>query len=119
MNDQELKDQIKKSVAQISDNLDGEMLSKLNQARHAALDYSAQKNSSSWLGWSIAGSSVAAALVLVITMNQPQLDSSKLTTGAFIQDVEILAQESELDFYADLEFVDWLAFNDLELEAYN
>ncbi len=87
--------------------LDGATLSKLNQARQAAL---AELERPGWLalpGWLPAGGAVAAAMMVALLVRQG-LVPAEVPDRAAAEDIEILLSGEELDLYEDLEFYAWL-----------
>lgn len=117
------------------EHFDGRTLSRLTQARHAALDaarYTA-KARSQWWSWKLLAplSAAAAAMVLAISLAlnpsaRTGLDSSStLFASSFIEEMEgvdaelpdkleIIAGEDSLEFYRDVDFYAWL---ESELDA--
>jgi hypothetical protein len=109
------------------EHLDGHTLSRLTQARHAALD--AAKNRSQWSNWKVLAplSATAAAMVLAITLalnpasrTQQDAASTTLLANSMINGttdaldsnlpdkLEIIASEDSLEFYRDVDFYAWL-----------
>jgi hypothetical protein len=111
------------------EHLDGRTLSRLTQARHAALE--AAKGRSllgSWGGWNwklLAPISMAAAamvLAMTLTMNPSQHTLQSTIMANNLSDesandlpdkLEIIAAEDSLEFYRDVDFYAWL---DAELD---
>lgn len=89
--------------------LDGRTLSRLTQARHAALAQLAQPARHWWRAYVPAGAAAAVAvLAVVIWSGQPV---SGPTAGP-VDDMELLADADAPDFVADgddLEFYEWAA----------
>ncbi|MDJ0916179.1 MAG: hypothetical protein QNJ05_00345 [Woeseiaceae bacterium] len=87
------------------DSLDAATLSRLNQARHAAVEKSPRR----WpplLRWAPAGGLATAAAVALLLMQSPALIE---TPGdASTVDMEILLSEDNLEMLEDLEFYDWI-----------
>lgn len=95
------------------DGLDAAALSRLNQGRHAALEQLASGNSRSvWMTWVPAGGIAAAAIVTMIVMRGPEIESMPSEVAS---DFEILLEGESLEMYEDLEFYSWM--DDVELEA--
>ena len=88
-------------------------LSRLNQGRHAALEQLANGNSKAvWMRWLPAGGIAAAALISIIVMRGPEIESMPIEVAS---DFEILLQGESLEMFEDLEFYSWM--DDVELET--
>ena len=94
--------------------LDGRTLSRLNQARHAALDAARGVGALSWFsrGWLPAGATAAVALALVLWTNRPNV--TLLAAGdssSALEDVDLLADNDALDLAqdGDADFYEWAA----------
>ena len=94
--------------------LDGHTLSRLTQARHAALN---QLQRPVWLGWRAlvpTGAAAAAVLAVVMLLNRPGAETSGTiaqNVNSF-EDMELLADADAPDFVddgEDLEFYEWAA----------
>ena len=104
------------------DHLDGRTLSRLTQARYAALE-AAKTRSPLWhWKWLAPVTATAAATVLSITLinnssrvSQPNMASnlSELSIADLPDKLEIIAAEDSLEFYRDVDFYAWL---DTELD---
>lgn len=95
------------------ESLDATALSRLNQGRHAALEQLASgRSKAEWLRWLPAGGVAAAALITLIVMRGPEIESMPVEV---VSDFEILLQGESLEMFEDLEFYSWM--DDLELEA--
>lgn len=86
--------------------LDGAALSRLNQARHAALENleNAEANAN-WRRWVPAGGVAAIALVSVLVLRGPEVDNIPDEAAA---DFEILLEGESLEMFQDLEFYSWI-----------
>lgn len=103
--------QLAEQLRQSEDAIDMATRSKLNRARHAALD---QANASAFFSmpqWLAFGSSVCAALLIAMVFvdqapitNQTPLNS---LSSILTEDVAI-AIDNDLELYDDLEFYEWL-----------
>lgn len=95
------------------DRLDAATLSRLNRARHRALqEVSATRPQTQWLRWVPVTGVAAAAVVAVMVMNAPvtvETGESIMTT-----DFELLLEDDNLEMFEDLEFYSWLEAADLE-----
>jgi hypothetical protein len=90
--------------------LDAHTLSRLNQARHTALD-AARKDRVVMPHWLMpAGSAAAMALVAVVTVqymrDAPHAEVN--TSVNALEDMDIIASNEELDLLQDVDFYDWL-----------
>jgi hypothetical protein len=93
--------------------LDGAALSRLNQGRHAALEQLASgRSKAAWTRWAPAGGVAAAALLTMIVMRAPEMESMPVEV---VSDFEILLEDENLQMLEDLEFYSWL--DDVDLDA--
>ncbi len=93
--------------------LDGAALSRLNQGRHAALEQLASgRSKAAWTRWAPAGGVAAAALLTMIVMRAPEMESMPVEV---VSDFEILLEDESLQMLEDLEFYSWL--DDVDLDA--
>jgi hypothetical protein len=92
--------------------LDGRTLSRLNQARHAALA-GAQRPARQGFRFLVpAGATAAAVLAVVMWMGRPVLETTVPMASNSIEDLELLADADAPDFVEDgedLEFYEWAA----------
>jgi len=95
------------------DRLDAATLSRLNQARHRALEEVSKSGARTrWVRWVPVTGVAAAAVVAVMVINAPGTigtDDSITTT-----DFELLLEEDGLEIFEDLEFYSWLDAVDLD-----
>jgi len=113
-NSEERPDQIEQRTRQLFDegvaSLDAHTLSRLNQARHKALDI-ARKDRVVMPRWLMRAGSVAAiALVAAVSfqyMHASQHSELNASVNA-MEDMEIIASSEELDLLQDVDFYDWL-----------
>ncbi len=102
------------------DTLDGERLSKLNQARHRALEQLDRRSPlASWFTVVPAGALAAVALVAVLLTLRVDDTGTPLPGATTAEDVdfELLINDDNLEMLEDLEFYSWLdadAFEDGE-----
>lgn len=93
--------------------LDGRTLSRLTQARHAALDRLQQPARHWWRAYVPAGAAAAVAvLAVVLWSGNPALESNLTTSTSPVEDIELLADADAPDFVddgEDLEFYEWAA----------
>ena len=93
--------------------LDGAALSRLNQGRHAALEQLASgRSKAAWTRWAPAGGVAVAALLTMIVMRAPEMESMPVEV---VSDFEILLEDENLQMLEDLEFYSWL--DDVDLDA--
>jgi hypothetical protein len=93
--------------------LDGRTLSRLTQARHAALSRAEKPAREAWRSWMPAGAAAAAVLVTVVWMAQPEERAAPVAAnGGALEDIELLPDAEAPDFVSDiddLEFYEWAA----------
>jgi len=96
------------------DRLDAAALSRLNRARHAALDELRQPSSAGqWVRWMPATGIAAAVLITVMVMRGPR-DIEFIVEPVAVTDFELLLDNESLEMLEDLEFYSWLDAADLE-----
>ena len=101
--------------------LDFTVTSKLAAARHRALDR--QKKQPAWYsvsGWQpLARATGALAVALIIgsqltdttTRIQPSPQTAETVTSTLMEDITILAEGDDIEFYQNIEFLEWLESN--------
>ena len=94
--------------------LDGRTLSRLTQARHAALDRLQQPARHWWRSYVPAGAAAAVAVLAVVMWSgNPAVETSLTPQGTSpVEDIELLADADAPDFVddgEDLEFYEWAA----------
>lgn len=90
--------------------LDARTLSRLNQARHKALDV-ARKDGVVMPRWLVPAGSVAAmALAAVITVHYMRVAPHGEINNSVnaMEDMDIIASNEELDLLQDVDFYEWL-----------
>lgn len=100
---------IRKQLETSARDLDGASLSRLNQARQAALQLAHKRKSPQWLGPAAWASACTLALAVALwprLPSPPALPSA--ATSASAEDFPMLAGEDALDLYQDLDFYAWL-----------
>ena len=113
IDDEDFAAQAKGAFDDSVERLDAAALSRLNQGRHAALEQLASGNSkATWMRWAPAGGVAAAALVTIIVMRGPEMESMPVEVAS---DFEILLEDESLQMLEDLEFYSWL--DDVDLDA--
>ncbi len=96
------------------DNMDGQTQQQLHEARNQALNQATQSPGRGWF-WSLAGTAAVGVLVVLLinsTSNNPELNSQP-AAAVIWEDLDLLANDSDPEFYQDLEFLDWLDQNDV------
>lgn len=93
--------------------IDGRTLSRLTQARHAALGQLQRPVRPRWYTWLPAGAAAAVAVLAVVIWSGPDQKADRLTVQNETQldDLEIVADADAPDFAdgEDLEFYEWAA----------
>lgn len=93
--------------------LDGRTLSRLTQARHAALSQADKPERAAWRSWIPAGAAATAVLATAVWMAQPDDPVAPMAAnGGAFEDIDLLADAEAPDFVsdpADLEFYEWAA----------
>lgn len=116
---------VKKALGQHLDaqveQLDFTITSKLAAARHRALDQ--HKTQPAWyriFGWQpLARATAALAVALIIgsqltdttTRMQPLPQTADAVTGTLMEDLTMLAEGDDIEFYQNIEFLEWLESN--------
>ena len=95
------------------ENLDQETVDRLAAIRLQALAAASSRRSrrSSWL-MPAGGFVTAAALVAAVLLWTSGPTVNESAPVALIEDINILTDSEEIDFYQDLEFYQWLAINE-------
>ncbi len=91
--------------------LDGRTLSRLTQARHAALVRGA-KPARVWWSVALPIGATAAAILAVVMLNRPPVVPDTAVQESAVDDAELLADADAPDFVddgEDLEFYEWAA----------
>lgn len=91
--------------------LDGATLSRLNQARQAALKELERRKNPFFTapgGWLTAGGALAAGLMVAVLLRQGGL-GPEIPGYAPAEDIEIILSEGDLELYEELEFYAWVA----------
>ena len=102
-----------------SGRLDGRTLSRLTQARHAALDQLQRSARAPWWRWSVpAGAAAAAVLAVVIWVGRPPVEGpATLASLKSVDDFELLTDGDAPDFVDDGEDVDFYEWAAGEMES--
>jgi anti-sigma-K factor RskA len=101
-------------LAESTARLDGRALSRLTQARHAALDQLRQPERRWWRAYVPAGAAAAVAVLAVVMWSRnPAVDSGlAASTANPVEDIDLLSDADGADFVdggEDLEFYEWAA----------
>jgi anti-sigma factor RsiW len=94
--------------------LDGRQLSRLTQARHAALEQMDRRARPAWLTWIPAGAATAAAVLAVVIwapgINTQSPMTANVGNGAAFEDIDLLVDAPEFVADADdMDFYEWAA----------
>lgn len=94
-------------------NIDAETLERLSAIRLQTLAAASSRKTrgTSWL-MPAGGFVTAAALVAAVMLWTAEPVVQETTPVAVIEDLNILTDSEEIDFYQDLEFYQWLAVNE-------
>jgi hypothetical protein len=109
--DEEFNNRAKRDFDASVEKLDAATLSRLNQARHAALA-ELQQPTRQWSRWVPAAGVAAAALVAVMIAQNPV--GVYEPPSAAVADMEILLGEDSIEMLEELEFYSWLDVAELE-----
>ncbi|MGH8632067.1 MAG: DUF3619 family protein [Burkholderiales bacterium] len=94
---------IRSRLDQSTEHLDAATLSRLAQARHAALEGPGRARTRRyWLPAAALATAASAVVVAVLVSRAPA------TSEPMLEDLELIAAPDELDLYGDLEFYAWL-----------
>lgn len=88
--------------------LDGRTLSRLTQARHAALDQMQRPVRQRWWAFAPAGAAAAVAVIAIVMWS----GRTEVEKDSVVEDLELLADADAAEFVADeedLEFYEWAA----------
>lgn len=107
MNEREFIGKAKSTLDRQTDNLDAATLSRLNQARQAALQQTKRpaKNRRVWV---TAGGLAAAVLLTTIFLFRAE----EIAVSTNIGEMEIIASNDGLDLYEQLDFYIWMVEED-------
>jgi len=100
--------------------LDGRTLSRLTQARHAALAQRGRAARHWWRGWMPAGAAAAAAVLAVMFWVGPGAQPGAQLSGAngsAFEDIDLLADGDAPDFVSDGEDVEFYEWTSGEIES--
>tara|TARA_R110000772_G_scaffold38354_9_gene90533 strand:- start:3182 stop:3535 length:354 start_codon:yes stop_codon:yes gene_type:complete len=108
--EKQLLNEIKQELDNSCDRLDAQTLSRLNYARHQALE---GKHTAFFQRRVFTGSALAACLMVLGLGFYIQTDSQAELDIALseLEDIEILSADENLELYEDIEFYQWLSMN--------
>ncbi|MDH3671568.1 MAG: hypothetical protein OES46_10435 [Gammaproteobacteria bacterium] len=106
-NDQAFTKAAKRSLDQAADNLDADTVARLHAARKRAIAAHRQRRKPRINVWVPTGALAAGLAVVVATFMWFVVPTSLPPAG--IEDLELLVAHEGIEFYADLDFYDWLA----------
>ena len=110
---QEFEDRSREILEESTARLDGRTLSRLTQARHAALARSIQAGRPGWRRWMPAGAVAAAAVLAVMLWTHPTTERGPAianVSGSPFEDIDLLVDAPEFVGDADdVEFYEWAA----------
>jgi type VI protein secretion system component VasF len=102
--DKDFLEQIGKTLDQGLEELDGDTLNRLHQARLAATER--HKGRYMQRGWLVAGGALASVVIVLLLSLQL---NTKAVNESMLEDMALLSADAELELYRDLDFYDWLA----------
>ena len=109
MNDDKWLNRAREELTQQSESFDAATLSKLTQARHAALDAVERPRRTRWLLAPALASALAIVAVVGLWNPRTELPTTPIpSTADVVSDIDVLVAEEELELLADLEFYLWL-----------
>jgi len=112
MSDDKFKDKIHQALDDRVDNLDASTLSRLNQARHKALE---SKHQPYFLNLRLPATALAAITVAVIVgsvWNMQSQQTDPLIASASHNDFELISSNIEINLLEEIDFVTWLVDDD-------
>jgi hypothetical protein len=102
--DQEFLQQVRQTLEQGQEELDGDTRNRLCQARVAAT--AARERRHAHRGWILAGGAVASVVIaLLVSLQMTQRPSNE----SMLEDLALLSNPADLEIYRDVDFYDWLA----------
>jgi hypothetical protein len=99
---------IKQQLDEQIDGMDGHTLSRLRQARAAALTESTERT---WRWQPLAALASVTALAVAVWLAMP-VDNGSEHNMAALDDMELLASADDLEFYENIEFYEWVESQD-------
>ncbi|MFK8013505.1 MAG: hypothetical protein AB8B80_15810 [Marinicellaceae bacterium] len=102
------KDPIKSALDQHSSKLDQKIVSQLDEIREKAIS---NNNKTHWynrVSWHLLGPAVAAMVLVVVFMSTNRNPVVDTQTDSFLNDLDLLSHEIDVELLEDLEFIAWL-----------
>lgn len=118
--EREIEQRARELFAESVAGLDGHTRSRLSRARAAAVASAGARPSISWLApWRLLPAGIAAALVAVVVVLQTPESPVAPAASVVLNDLDLLLEGENLDFFEELEFYAWLLEQPelLEVEA--
>ncbi len=107
--EEEFVTRLKTALDEGTGRLDGHVLSRLNQARHAALEELSAVRPRRWLWVPVAAVATVAATVVVLRLAGPgRVPDGLPAVASQVDDLEIMLAEEDLELLEELEFYAWL-----------
>ena len=118
--EREIEQRARELFAESVAGLDGHTRSRLSRARAAAVAAAGARPAMSWLApWRLLPAGIAAALVAVVVVLQTPESPVAPAASVVLNDLDLLLEGENLDFFEELEFYAWLLEQPelLEVEA--
>jgi len=112
MSDEQFKNQIKQTLDDSVDNLDAATLSRLNQARHKALESKQRSYFSSLRLPVTALAAITVAVIVGSLWNMQSQSTDALIANTSHNDLELLSSNIEINLLEEMDFVTWLVDDD-------
>lgn len=113
MKHEQLESEIIESLDAFSNQLDPVTTAGLQNARNNALLSTNRSPYSVWLNW--AGATSLAVVVLLMVVSVFNINQHPVSSP-LLDDLDLLVSE-DLEFYQDLEVIQWMVANDIELDS--
>ncbi|TDR20768.1 hypothetical protein [Marinicella litoralis] len=110
MTEDPINKQIKQSLDAQADSIDRQTQVKLNELRHAAIKHP-QTNQFNRFQWSLVGIAATTVMVISLMLILPKQQTDHIDDSFMFEDLELLANEADTDFYQDIDFLSWLDEN--------
>lgn len=104
--EQRFLDNVRQTLDTAAESLDGRTQSRLTQARNQALQ--TDKPKWSWQVWPT-GAILATVTLLLLLIPQYEDQTVTISKTEIIEDLEVIIDHKNFEFYRDLEFYYWLA----------
>lgn len=103
---EEFVERLRRALDEGSGRLPPGTVSRLNQARHRALEAVGRQTPRSW--WGLKPAAVLAVCTVVLVIGLVLQRPTPPPATAALEDVEILATAEDFEFYEELDFFTWL-----------